>query len=198
MIWKELIDLLKSSESEYDINSKRKEIAEWLPCVVRMFEYNQENSYHQYDLWLHSVHTVLEIPESATDDMLYLAALLHDIGKPDCKRSGKNENDTNAHYYGHPEKSEQIIRDEVVPELISKGVILSEGDIKRLIYYVRFHDDRVPLTEETFSRHLSLVSIVVFKNLIMLQIADAKAHNQFPLVEERIKVCSDWLQKLNT
>ena len=197
MICKELIDLLKLSNSAEEINSKRAEIAEWLPCVVTMFDFDQENTFHQYDLWLHSVNTVLGIDKKIDDDMLYLAALLHDICKPDCKRSGKNVNVTNAHYYGHPEKSEQIVRDEVIPELISKGVILSEGDIKRLLYYVRFHDDRVPLTEETFSRHLSLVSIVVFKNLIMLQIADAKAHNQFPLVEERIKVCSDWLQKLN-
>lgn len=32
------------------------------------------------------------------DDMLYLAALLHDIGKPDCQVVGKREDDVNMHY----------------------------------------------------------------------------------------------------
>ena len=34
--------------------------------------------------------------------MLYLAALLHDIGKPDCPCRGTKPEDTNMRYYGHP------------------------------------------------------------------------------------------------
>ena len=46
-----------------------------------MFDYDQMNKAHQYDLWMHCIHTVLEIPKNIDDDMLYLSALLHDIGK---------------------------------------------------------------------------------------------------------------------
>ena len=75
------------------------------PCVVRMFEYNQENSYHQYDLWLHSVRTVLEIPKSATDDMLYLAALLHDIGR------GMQYTENVSHHEAGAELAKEILKD---------------------------------------------------------------------------------------
>ena len=148
--WRELLDLLKYSQNPEEIDSKRGEIAEWIPIVSRMFEYDQNNSYHQYDLWMHSIHTVLGLDKNIDDDMLFLAALLHDIGKPDCRCKGKKEDDLDSHYYGHPERSEEIVRDEVVPTLIEKGVSLSEDDIYRLLYYVKHHDDRVSLRIKYF------------------------------------------------
>lgn len=47
------------------------------------------------------------LQSSAEDgnDMVYLAALLHDIGKPEAQFRGKREGDPDMHYYGHPEKA---------------------------------------------------------------------------------------------
>ena len=39
-----------------------------------MIDYDQQNWTHQYDLWQHSLHTVLGVPRGIDDDMLYLAA----------------------------------------------------------------------------------------------------------------------------
>lgn len=194
MTWEELLDLLKTSKSEKDIDSKRNEITEWIPQVERMFGYNQENSFHQYDLWMHSIHTVLTITKNITDDMLYLAALLHDIGKPDCKCYEKENGKTNAHYPNHPEKSEQIVRDDIIPELVSKGVSLSQNDIKRLLYYVRFHNELVPVLSTIMTEHLKNVDIEAFTNLMVLQIADASTQVRIPVVQLRIDVCSKWLE----
>ena len=192
MNWKELLDLLKRSQNPDEIDSKRGEIAEWIPAVSRMFGYDQNNSYHQYDLWMHSIHTVLGLDENIDDDMLFLAALLHDIGKPDCRCKGKREDDLNSHYYGHPERSEEIVRDEVVPTLIEKGVTLSEDDIHRLLYYVKHHDDNVSLRIKHLRKHLALVDVETFKKLMLLEVADAKAHVILPLIQDRIDVCSEW------
>ena len=192
MTWTELLYLLHVSNYVEDIDSRREAIAEWLPCVRTMFDYDQNNSYHQYDLWQHVIHTVLEIDKQIDDDMLYLAALLHDIGKPFCRCKGKNDNDVNFHYYGHPMKSEQIVREEVVPHLLSKGVILDSKDINRLLYYVLYHDDRISLREKHLKRHLKMVDVETFKKLMVLQVADAKAHVVCPIIQERIDICSEW------
>ena len=58
--------------------------------------------------------------------------------------------------------------------------------------YVRYHDDRISLREKHLKRHLKMVDVETFKNLMELQIADAKAHVIFPIVQKRIDICSEW------
>ena len=124
--------------------------------------------------------------------MLYLAALLHDIGKPDCQCKGKREDDPNMHYYGHPLRSMEIVRDGVIPALMENDVFLPADEQRRLLYYVEYHDDRVSLRPKHLRRHLKMVSLDKFKNLMQLQVADAKAHIMLPVIEERIRICSAW------
>lgn len=193
MTWVELLKLLRVSECADDIDSRREEIAKWIPCVRTMFDYDQNNDYHQYDLWHHGIHTVLGIDRQIDDDMLYLAALLHDIGKPFCRCKGKRADDANSHYYGHPEKSEQVVREEVIPYLVSQGVFMSSQDMGRLLYYIKYHDDRVSLRIKHLRRHLRIVDIETFKKLMVLEVADAKAHVIYPIVQRRIEICSEWL-----
>ena len=191
MTWEEVITLLKESKTADDINSHRYEITEWIPEIVEMFNFDQKNNHHQYDLWMHCVHTVLGIDKSNNDDMLYLAALLHDIGKIYSQTSPKNKEDVNCHYYGHPERSEEMVRD-IVWSLGSEGVDFTKEDIERLLYYVKYHDDRVSLREKHLKRHLNMVDVETFKKLMALQIADARAHVIFPIIQQRIDICSEW------
>ena len=113
----ELFCVLKTAGSPEELDERREEIAELIPAVRTMFGYDQKNSAHQYDLWMHSLHVVCNLPRKMKNDMVYLAALLHDIGKPESQCRGKREDDLNMHYYGHPEKSMEIVRDIVIPEL---------------------------------------------------------------------------------
>ena len=110
----DLIELLKSANSVEEIDEHRDEIALLIPMVRIMFDYDQQNHAHQYDLWNHCLHTVINLPRNLEDGMLYLAALLHDIGKPDSQCKGTREDDTNMHYYGHPKRSMEIVR-EIIP-----------------------------------------------------------------------------------
>lgn len=193
--YKDLIELLKNAKVAKEIMDRKYEIGALLPSVYIMFGYNQQNAAHQYDLWEHCVHTVINLPKDIDDDMLYLAALLHDIGKPDCWCWGKREDDPNMHYYGHPVRSMEIVRDEVLPCLEAAGICLTEEDRKRLLYYVEYHDYRMSHREKHIRKHLEMVNIETFRKLMLLQIADAKAHVQLPVVVERIRVCEEWYMR---
>lgn len=190
MQFEEIAELLKSARSAEEVNARREEIAWWIPKVCTMFEYDQKNHAHQYDLWMHCIHTAIGLPKNVEDNMLYLAALLHDIGKPDCQVAGTREGDTNMHYYGHPKRSLEIVKDEVVPTLLQKGADLSESEIRRLLYYVAYHDDRMSLKRKHMREHLNIpVTLAEFQKLMLLQVADAKAHVQIPVVKQRVEIC---------
>lgn len=191
MQFEELVQLLKTAEDVQEIDKHREDIAQWIPKVRTMFEYDQKNSAHQYDLWMHCVHTVVGLPRNLEDDMLYLAALLHDIGKPDCQVKGKRPDDRDMHYYGHPLRSREIVETEVIPFLLEKGTNLSEEDRQRLIYYVEHHDDRMSLRLKHVREHMNIpVSFETFQKLMHLEVSDALAHVQIPVVAERVQVCS--------
>ena len=128
-----------------------------------MFDYEQKNHARQYDLWEHGVQTVLNLPKTINDDLLFLVALLHDIGKPECQKPGKRADDPNMHYYGHPHVSMEIVRDQVLPCLNRSGVDFTEDGLRRLIYYVEYHDDRVSLRIKHLKRHLCLTEFEAFR-----------------------------------
>ena len=125
--------------------------------------------------------------------MIYLAAFLHDIGKPDCQICDTKDGKVNMHYYGHPIRSMEIVRDDIVPYLLNKGNIITSEQNRRLLYYIEFHDDRVSLRMKHLRRHLNMgFSVEEFQNLMKLQVADAKAHVMLPIILERIDICSKW------
>ena len=85
-----------------------------------MFDYDQQNYAHQFDLWMHSLNVVVNLPRNLNDDMLYLAALFHAIGKLESRCRSNRAGDLNIHYYGHPQKSMQIVDFVIIPELDQK------------------------------------------------------------------------------
>ena len=186
----ELIQLLRKAADVREIDKYRDEIVELIPETKIMVNFNQQNYAHQYDLWEHSLQTVVELPKDVEDDMVYLAALIHDIGKPDCQIYDERDGKVNMHYYGHPTRSMEITRDQIIPGFIAKGEKLTEDEQRRLLYYVEYHDDRVSLKMKHLRRHLKLgASVSEFQTLMKLQVADAKAHVLIPIVQQRIEIC---------
>ncbi len=186
----DLITILRESDSAADIDRHRADIIQLIPKVKIMLDFNQQNYAHQYDLWEHCLQTVAGLSKDIDDDMVFLAAMLHDIGKPDCQTYDTRDGKVNMHYYGHPQRSMEIVKDAIIPELLSKGESLRDDEQRRLIYYVEYHDDRVSLRMKHLRRHLNMgVSLQEFQNLMRLQVADAKAHVLIPVVQQRIEIC---------
>ena len=185
-----LITILRESDSAADIDKHRADIIQLIPKVKIMLDFNQQNYAHQYDLWEHCLQTVAGLSKDIDDDMVFLAAMLHDIGKPDCQTYDTRDGKVNMHYYGHPQRSMEIVKDAIIPELLSKGESLRDDEQRRLIYYVEYHDDRVSLRMKHLRRHLNMgESLQEFQNLMRLQVADAKAHVLIPVVQQRIEIC---------
>ena len=133
----------------------------------------------------HCVRTALEIPKDTADDMLFIAAMLHDVGKSESRCAGRKEGDTESHYYGHPEASKRIVEEQIIPLLD-----LAPEDAKRLVYYVQFHDDYVGFKPHHLRKHYERVPLPVFQNLMLLQMADAITHTwEKLLIQERYTTC---------
>lgn len=190
MTLRELIQLFRRASEVREIDRYRDEILALIPETKIMVDFNQQNYAHQYDLWEHSLQAVVGLPKDIEDDMVYLAAFVHDIGKPDCQIYDERDGKVNMHYYGHPARSMEITRDSIIPGLIAKGEKLTEDEQRRLLYYVEYHDDRVSLRMKHLRRHLKLgASVSEFQTLMKLQVADAKAHVLIPIVQQRIQIC---------
>ena len=94
------------------------------------------------------------------------------------------------HYYGHPEISKNIVKDEIIPGLDNKGFVISNFDVRRLLYFVGYHDDHVSVKLKHLNRHMKMVTFEEFQKLMLLQVADAKAHVQIPVIAQRVENCS--------
>jgi hypothetical protein len=46
------------------------------------------------------------------------------------------------------------------------------------------------LSQEMVDKHLDLVGMEVFQNLMRLEVADALAHVQIPIIRDRVRVCT--------
>lgn len=131
MISKELFEATLTNPIAFWGAKTKEEIEELLgAAVARMVGFIQNNPHHCYDLYLHTLHTVEQIPESAPV-LLRTAAFFHDIGKPDVVKN-KNGRDV---FYGHPGKSAEIIE-----ELLIKMRYSSE-EIAEIVFYISHHDD---------------------------------------------------------
>jgi hypothetical protein len=190
MVLQELIEVLRQATAIKEIDKYREDINTLIPETNNMVGFDQQNYAHQYDLWEHCLQTVANLPRDIEDDMVYLAALIHDIGKPDCQSCDERDGKVNMHYYGHPRRSMEITRDEIIPGLMAKGEKLTEDDKRRLLYYIEYHDDRVSLRMKHLRRHINMgASVSEFQTLMKLQVADAKAHILIPIIAERIQIC---------
>ena len=100
----------------------------FLPEFDRMMQTPQNNPYHLYDVGRHTLQVMWAV--SATPVLRY-AALLHDVGKPECKTTDETGVD---HFYGHQELSAKMAR------TILRRLKLDNDTIDQVCRLVRNHD----------------------------------------------------------
>ena len=192
MTLQQLVQLLKQAERPEQIETYRTQITQLIPEVSIMFEYDQNNRYHQYDVWTYTLMTVCDLLDDL-DDVVYLAALLHDIGKVESRCRGNRENDRQSHYYGHPQVSARIVKQQIIPRLLQSDSTMDDQMVHDLVWLVEHHDDALPSECSRVKRIREKIGGRLFQMWMELQIADARAHVILPKVLNRIVICEKWL-----
>jgi len=138
-------------------------IGVFIPEVLATKGFNQNNPHHIYDVWTHTVKSVVSIPP---EKALRLAMLFHDIGKPVCYTQGK---DGTGHFYGHPKHSVEILT------TIMKRLKFDNDIIKQVQTLVSYHDNDIIAENKSIKRWLNKIGEESLRKLILVKKADLSA-----------------------
>ncbi|MEG2038369.1 MAG: HD domain-containing protein [Oscillospiraceae bacterium] len=140
-------------------------IAVVIPELLPMKGFKQSTPYHIYDILTHSAVAVENVPP---EPCLRLAALLHDIGKPQTFSMGK---DGTSHFYGHAAVSEKLSSN------ILNRLKLDNVTKQRVLTLIKYHDVQIEADRKSVKKWLAKLSVEVFFQLIQLKRADNFAQN---------------------
>ncbi|WP_087022780.1 HD domain-containing protein [Butyricicoccus porcorum] len=143
-------------------------IAQILPEIQPMIGFDQHNAYHKYTVWEHSVRAVEGI---RPDPLLRLAALLHDVGKPDT--FSRDERGV-GHFYGHPARSRELA------EQMVQRLRLPVQMERQLLYLVRHHDTPLGSNTRHVRRKLAVHGEETFRALLAIKKADGIGQGTTP------------------
>ncbi|MDO4459870.1 MAG: HD domain-containing protein [Clostridia bacterium] len=131
-----------------------------IPELKPMYNCEQRTMYHQFDVWQH---TIKVVAHTESDLELRLAALFHDVGKPEAKTTDKNG--TN-HFKGHMIHSVKSVDD-----VLSRFAY--PADIRNSVHWlVLHHEEHMPLKPWQIKLLLNCSNRLLFRKLVMIQHAD--------------------------
>ena len=138
-----------------------------LPEFIHCFNTPQNHPHHSYDVGLHTIKAIEQIPK---EEILRLAMLLHDIGKPATHTRDEEGID---HFYGHVPKGVEMTKE------ILRRLRFDNETIRKVATLVNHHDFHIQeaLTKESIKEVLCEIGPDLFEKLLMIQEADARAQN---------------------
>lgn len=136
-----------------------------IPEILPTRGFRQHHHYHIYDIWTHTAHVVGHTPALLP---VRLAALFHDLGKPDTfTMDAKGV----GHFYGHGQVSATMARN------VLRRLRFDRATTDRVCQLVLHHDVPVPTEEKKVKRWLHKLSEPALRELLMLKKADILAQN---------------------
>jgi tRNA nucleotidyltransferase (CCA-adding enzyme) len=158
-----------------------------IPELQRCVDFEQKNPYHDKDVFMHTL-CVLENTEK--DLVLRLAALLHDIGKPQCFSIDKRNI---GHFYKHHLKGKDITED------ILKKLKYDNKTIESVKILVKEHMSKFNnVTPKGVKRLINRVGAENIDRLFKLQIADilgSKPPHDFSNIQNAKELCEKVLNE---
>jgi tRNA nucleotidyltransferase (CCA-adding enzyme) len=137
-----------------------------MPELVKTVGFGQNNKYHKHDVYEHIL-AVVDNCQTNTFE-IKLAALLHDIGKPDTCTLGE---DGCNHFYGHAKESVKISR-----QVFQNDLVLTRTERERVLELIEAHDNHVASTEKSVKRFLAKHGLDFMYNWMILRQADMDDH----------------------
>ncbi len=178
---KELSKLLMGGAVKAVMQNYADVFCEIIPQIEPMIGFSQNNVYHKYDVYEHTVNAI-----SCAENNLSvrLAALLHDTGKPFCHT---RDSDGVDHFYKHEKYSEEIARQALTQLKFDKKTIC---DVAELVLY---HGVLINPTKKAIKRWLNKIGYEQMINLLHVKNADICAQSSFNF-DERIVTNSEILK----
>ena len=161
----ELCKLLTGRDAARVLREGRAVFAVVLPELAPMFDFDQQNPHHIYDVWEHTLHAVEACPP---DLVLRLTMLLHDCAKPltftvDFRGDG--------HFYGHAAQSARLTRQAL------ERLRFDNETVFRVTRLVALHDSDVLNTEKSLLRWLRKTGEADLRLLLKIKMADNLAQS---------------------
>lgn len=141
-------------------------IAEIIPEMRACIGFEQNNPYHEYDVYGHIAHAVSGY--KGGDISVKVALLLHDIGKPNIYVTDERGR---GHFYGHPAVSHEMAK-HILERL--KFDNKTKDEILELVLY---HDVEIKASRKIARRLLNKLGIDRVKQLIEVKRADILSHS---------------------
>lgn len=173
-IWVEFKKLICGQSAHEVIAEYVDVIGVFIPEILRTVEFEQNNPYHCYNVFNHTVNAIKNAPNDA---IIRLAAFFHDIGKP-CVYT-QDENGV-GHFYSHGKFSEDIAN-EVLARLKCDNLTK-----EKVCMLVRYHDRPIEENESAVKRLLTKLSFGDVRKLLALKRCDILAQSP----EIRIERCA--------
>lgn len=182
----EILGIMVSSKPSVGIDSLEKVglLKRVLPEVSKMVDVDQKSAYHTKNVYKHTLDVVDRLP--ASDPILRMAGLLHDIGKPKAKKFSPEKG--RYMFIGHEDISAIMARK------CLRRLNFSSADINRIINIIDNHmfNYSTDWTDATIRRWINKVGINNVADLILFKRADSRASRvscdaQMDELESRIK-----------
>ena len=146
-----------------------------IPEIAVCRGFDQKSKYHDKDVLEHTLEVLDNIPyqeDEGRDPELAMAALFHDLGKPECFVIGRSGA---GHMKGHPLVSRLIC------ERVLTGLKFPKQFILNVCLLVRLHDTYVDTDRIAVHKFMSEYPDEIIEKLQILQEADILAHSPLGL-----------------
>lgn len=135
----------------------------FIPELKDLIGFQQNNPYHAYDVFAHTVHAIERC--GSNDLITRLVVFFHDFGKPHSYQDGE---DGIRHFKGHGRISADIA------DNIMKRLKFDNETRNRVVELVYYHDAALEAGRKHIKRWLNKIGLEQFKRLLEVRKADIK------------------------
>ena len=159
----------------------------FIPELEDTVGYVQNNPYHKYDVFHHTIETLRST--TSHDLIVKLALLFHDIGKPYCCQEDENGI---RHFKGHGKVSAEMTDD------IMRRLKFDNYTREKVVELVYYHDAFFEVGEKYVKRWLNKIGEEQFRRLLIIRKADIKGQGNYKRETriEKVKLIETLLNKV--
>lgn len=161
----EFCKLICGSGAENILRDYTDVIAVFIPEIELLIGFEQDNAFHCYNVWEHTIKSISHAPK---ETILRLTMLFHDMAKPMCFSSDENGI---GHFYGHPVQSTDIA------DKIMKRLKFDNNTTETVKTLVLYHDVELQPKSAAVKKLLNKIGPENLELLLSVKTADYSAQS---------------------